>query len=253
MTRLNTIKEGTGPVIVLSHALGCDLGMWEAVAAELKQSFCVLRFDQRGHGKSEVPPAPYSMEALADDVAELIASQAGGAAHFVGLSMGGMVAQQVAVRHPQRVRSLVIANSSASQDAASRAMWQARAATVLDQGVAAIAEGSMQRWFTPEFRAQHPDQVAAMRKILEATDPKGYAATCDAISRIDFRSSNAGIACPALVIAGSRDQATPPAMSEEIRASIPGSRMATLDAAHLSAVERPAEFARLVADFVGAL
>jgi 3-oxoadipate enol-lactonase len=240
-------------VIVLSHALGCDLTMWDAVAGQLAPDFTVLRYDHRGHGASEVVAGTCTIEDMADDAAALIAAQVGGPVHFVGLSLGGMVAQQIAVAHPELISSIVVANSSSRYDEDARAMWRARVETVLKDGMAAIADGAMQRWFTPEFRADGDGarRVAALRSVLEACDPRSYAAVCDAVSRIDFGASNARIACPALVIGGTRDEATPMAMSETICKAISGAELATIDASHLSAVEKPVEFAGLVAGFVG--
>lgn len=255
MPQLNFLKEGRGPTIVLSHALGCDLRMWDEVAARLAASYTVLRYDHRGHGQSEIVPGPYSIEAMADDAAALIDAQALGEVHFVGLSMGGMVAQQLAVRHPHLVSSIVVANSSSYYDEAARAMWRARIDTVRSQGMEAIADGAMQRWFTPEFRADRDGsrRVAALRAVLLATDPDAYVASCEAVSRIDFGGTNPRIACPTLVIAGTRDEATPPTMAEAIRSSISGAEMLTLPAAHLSAVEKPAEFANMVVGFIRSL
>lgn len=255
MPRLNFVKEGSGPTIVLSHALGCDLRMWDEVAAQLAPGYTVLRYDHRGHGKSEVVAGPCTIEAMADDAAALIEELATGEVHFVGLSMGGMVAQQLAVRHPALLTSIVVANSSSYYDEAARAMWRARIDTVLSQGMEAIADGAMQRWFTPEFR-QDPggaERVAALRAVLVGTDPKAYAASCEAVSRIEFRGTNPRIACPTLVIAGTRDEATPLAMAERIRNAISGAELLTLPAAHLSAVEKPVEFADLVVDFIRGL
>ncbi|MES3000192.1 MAG: alpha/beta fold hydrolase [Pseudomonadota bacterium] len=251
--RLHAVREGRGPVVVLSHALGCDLTMWDACAAQLAPGFTVLRFDHRGHGASEVVEGPCTIEDMANDAAALITAQGSGPVHFVGLSLGGMVAQQIAAAHPELIRSIVVANSSSWYDEAARSMWRARIETVLKDGMSAIADGAMQRWFTPEFRS-HADGahlVAALRSVLEACDPKAYAAVCDAVSRIDLGASNARIACPALVIGGTRDEATPLAMSEAICRAISGAELATIDAAHLSAVEKPAEFAGLVAEFIG--
>lgn len=254
MLSLNFIKQGQGPVVVLSHALGCDLGMWDGVAAVLQQRYTVLRYDHRGHGRSPAGDGAYDIHTLADDAAALIRAQAAGqAVHFVGLSMGGMTAQALGARHPALLRSLVIANSACHYDAAARAMWQTRIDTVLAQGLAAIAEGAMQRWFTPEFRADQAGggaaRVARLRAVLEATPAAPYADACAAVAHIDLAAGNAQIRCPTLVIAGSRDEATPPAMSEAIAAQIPGARLATLDAAHLSAVEQPEAFAAQLQGF----
>ncbi len=251
---LNWTREGQGPVVVLSHALGCDLSMWDEVTEQLKSRYTVLRYDHRGHGASDAPAGPYTMDQLADDAAALIRAQAGGQpVHFVGLSMGGMAGQSLAVRHPGLVKSLVIANSSSYYDEAARAMWMGRIKTVSEQGVGAVAEGSMQRWFTPEFRADHAARVAALRARLEKIPAAPYAASCSAVGHIDFRASNPRIACPTLVIAGTRDEATPVALSEAIVAGVPGAQLRTLDAAHLSAVEKPVEFATLLSDFLARL
>lgn len=251
---LNCTKEGQGPVVVLSHALGCDSSMWDGVAALLKSRYTVLRYDHRGHGQSEAPAGPYTVAMFADDAAGLIAAQAGGPVHFVGLSLGGMTAQSLAARHPQLVKSITIANSASWYDDAARAMWQARVDTVQAKGVAAIADGAMQRWFTPGFRVDETGggarRVAALRARLEQCDAPAYAASCGAVAGIDFRSSNKGISCPALVIGGTLDEATPVAMSQAIADSIPGAQMRTIAAAHLSAVEQPEAFVRLLESFL---
>ncbi|MEP6791953.1 MAG: alpha/beta hydrolase, partial [Ramlibacter sp.] len=146
-----------------------------------------------------------------------------------------------------------VANSSSHYDDTARALWKARIETVLNLGMRGISEGAMQRWFTPEFREEDSASVAALRKVLEATDPRGYAAACDAVSQIDFGGSNPMIACPALVIAGTRDEAAPLAMSQALCNSISGAQLVTIEASHLSAVEKPGEFAAMVADFIKTL
>ena len=250
---LHWIQEGSGPVVVLSHALGCELGMWDGEAAALKDRYTVLRHDHRGHGRSEAVPGPYTIAMLAGDVAGLIEAHGAGPVHFVGLSMGGMTAQALAAKYPQLVKSITVANAAMHYDEAARAMWAARVKTVLDQGVAAIADGAMQRWFTPEFRADEAGggmrRVAVLREQLVETDAAAYAASCEAVAGIDFRASNGSIQCPTLVIAGTRDEATPVALSEAICKSIPGAQLQTLPAAHLSAVEQPAAFAALLERF----
>ncbi len=252
MPLLNAVRQGQGPLVVLSHALGCDLTMWDGVAAALQDRYTVLRYDHRGHGQSPVVGHAYTMADLADDAAELIRAQ-GEPAHFVGLSMGGMTAQALGARHPQLVRSLVIANSASVYDEAARALWQARIDIVRAHGVAPIVEGAMQRWFTPEFRADQAgggaERVAALRAVLEATRPDPYAAACDAVARIDLEAGNERIYCPTLVIAGSRDEATPPSLSQLIAQVIPGAQLRSIDAAHLSAVEKPQVFTALLLEF----
>jgi 3-oxoadipate enol-lactonase len=248
---LHRVREGTGPTVLLSHALGCDHTMWDGVASLLAGDFTVLRYDHRGHGASAMPGGPCSMDMLADDAARLVREESGDAVHVVGLSMGGMTAQALAARYPQLVASVVIANSANWYDDAARAMWRARVDTVRAQGVAPIADGAMQRWFTPGFRADPAGakQVARLRAVLEQTDTAAYAASCEAVAAIDLRASNARIGCPALVVAGSRDEATPPAQSADIAARIPGAQSRTLDAAHLSAVEQPEAFVKLLHEF----
>ena len=255
MSSLHFVQQGQGPVIVLSHALGCDLQMWDGVAAALQDRYTVLRYDARGHGRSPALTSPFSMDDLADDAAALIRQQVQGPVHFVGLSMGGMTAQALAARHPDVVRSITVANSASRYDEGARAGWQARIDTVRGQGMEAIADGALQRWFTPEFRADAQDSVlvAALRAVLVGTAPAPYVQACAAVAAIALDAGNRRITCPTLVIAGSRDEATPPAMSEAIAQGIAGAQLQSLPAAHLSAVEQPAEFAALVHGFINRL
>lgn len=252
MPELNFVRTGQGPVVVLSHALGSDSSMWEGVAQRLSRVCTVLSYDHRGHGRSPTVQGAWSIEAMADDAAALIDQQVNSPVHFVGLSMGGMVAQQLAVRHPHLVASIVVANSSSHYDETARAMWRARIETVRSLGMAGVADSVMQRWFTAAFRADERGaaRVAQVRGRFEAMDPQAYAQACQAVADIDFRSSNPRIACPALVIAGTQDEATPPEMARAICNTISGAVPAFIDAAHLSAVEKPVEFAKLVADFL---
>ena len=248
--QLNVVREGHGPIVVLSHALGCDLHMWDALAAQLARAHTVLRYDHRNHGGSERVAGDLHMVTLADDAAELIEREAAGEpVHFVGLSMGGMAAQALALRRPELLRSVVIANSSSHYP--DQAPWRARVQTVASQGVAAIAQGAVSRWLTPAWVSTFEGEAAAeaLQQTLEGTDAAGYIASCNAVAAIDFRESNHRIAVPTLVIGGVQDEATPMEMSQAIADAIPGARLVTIDAAHLSAVERPAEFGELLIDF----
>ncbi len=238
-------------MVVLSHALGCDLTMWNEVADRLVGDFTVLRYDHRGHGASGMPAGPCTIDLLADDAARLIEAECQAPVHFVGLSMGGMTAQSLAARHPQLVASIVVANSANFYDEAARTIWRQRIDTVRAKGVPVIADGAMQRWFTPAFRASATGapQVARLRAVLEKTDTAAYAACCEAIGAIDFRQSNARISCPALVVAGTLDEATPPAMSADIASRIPRAQLRELPAAHLSAVEESEAFVAVLHEF----
>jgi 3-oxoadipate enol-lactonase len=253
MTTLHYLREGQGPVIVLSHALGCDLHMWDGVAAVLCEHFTVLRYDHRGHGQSMAPHTPWTVHDMADDVHALITHQAKEPVHFVGLSLGGMVAQSLAARYPGVVRSVVIANSALHYDNDAKAMWQARIKMVLQDGMSAIADGAMQRWFTPAFRVDAAGggqaRVATMRHTLVSTNATAYAHNCAAVAGIDFRASNAKIKCPTLVLGGDLDEATPVAMARAVCQSITAARLHNMATAHLSAVEQPNAFAAQVSAF----
>jgi 3-oxoadipate enol-lactonase len=248
--RLNIVREGEGPVVVLSHALGCDLHMWDAVAALLSRAHTVLRYDHRNHGGSEHVAGAFGIDTLARDAAALIEREAGGEpAHFVGLSMGGMTGQALAAARPELLRTLVIANSSSHYP--DQTPWRSRAETVAAKGVAGVAPAAVERWLTPAFAATPEGMVVAkqLHDTLVRNDAQAYIESCAAVAAIDFRDSNRRITTPTLVIAGTQDLATPPAMSQQMVDAIPGARLATIDAAHVSAAERPEEFVALLVDF----
>jgi 3-oxoadipate enol-lactonase len=250
LPHLHFVEQGQGPLLVLSHALGLDLTMWDAVAARLEKRFTVLRYDHRGHGKSSMTGSAFTIEDLADDAAALIRSRTEHRAIFVGLSMGGMTAQALAVRAPEILSAIVIANSSDFYP--DRSTWATRVARVRADGVEVIANGAVDRWLTPAYAATAAGaaKAASLRSTLVHTDAGVYAAACEAVAAIDFRESNRRIAVPTLVVAGAQDLATPPSMSEAIANAIPGAKLATVDAAHVSAAEKPAELAALIEDFV---
>lgn len=251
---LNFIKEGSGPVIVLSHALGCDLHMWDDVAEILKKSFTVVRYDHRSHGKSQSISAPFSVEDLADDAAMLINDLGGQPVIFIGLSLGGMVAQSLAARYPNLVSACVIANSAEYYDDSVKKMWSDRVEKVRQYGVSSISEMALERWFTPEYLMSENEQVklkvASIKKDLDSFNANSYALSCAAVAGVDCREGNKLIEIPTLVLLGRRDQATPPALSEMIHKNIRNSKLAEIDAAHLSAVEKPAEFSEIVSSFL---
>lgn len=244
---------GNGPAVVLAHAIGCDHRMWEDLEARLAKSYRVINIDARGHGQSPVPPRPYSLRALAEDVRALLDRLGIRQAHWVGLSMGGMVGQAFALAHPDRLGKLVIANSTSSYGPEARPIWQNRIKMVEDGGLAAIRELVSQRYFSEAFRREHADVVKTVMDRFMQTPAPGYLGCCDAIKELDFSTHLSAIRAPTLVIAGSDDAGTPVAMSEAIAKGIPGAKLAVIQgAAHLSAVEKPDEFARLLSDFLAA-
>lgn len=248
--QLRVVLQGRGTPLVLSHALGVDLHMWDGLAAALADRHELLRYDHRGHGGSAVPPGPYTMDDLVDDAARLIREWGRGPVIFVGLSLGGMVAQGLAVRHPALLRGVVIANSSARYPEAARTAWDERIAAIEAGGLAAIADATMQRWFTPEFRAAQPALVEAHRQAVLRTDPAGYIACGRAVQSVDWLDRLASVRCPALVIAGMHDAGAPPAMSEAIVQAIAGAELLQLDSAHLSVAEQPQAFEQALRDFI---
>jgi 3-oxoadipate enol-lactonase len=250
---LHFTDAGKGPAAVLVHAIGCDLSMWDDLAGTLvAKGVRVMRLDVRGHGASPVTPRPYTLAALAADVVALLDRCAIERAHWVGLSMGGMIGQAFALDHGERLGKLVLANTTSSYGADGRKMWEARAKAVEEGGMAAITDLAMTRYFSDDFHAGHPEAVERIRARFLQTDPRGYIACCDAIRELDFTDRLHGIRARTLVIAGEKDAGTPPAMSEEIARRIPAARLAIIaGAAHLSAVEKPREFGALVAEFLG--
>jgi 3-oxoadipate enol-lactonase len=225
--------------------------MWDSLAAELAPRFRVVRMDVRGHGKSEVTPRPYSLDQLADDARDVLDALGIDKAHWVGLSMGGMIGQAFALRHPTRLRRLVLANTTSSYGAEGPKMWEARAKAVTEGGMAAIKDFAMARYFSDEFRAREAALVASVGDRFLATPAQGYIGCCDAIRGLDFTSRLGRIEAPTLVIAGEKDLGTPVSMSQAIASAIPRARLAIIPgAAHLSAVENPGAFNELVAAFL---
>ena len=242
--------DRAAPVVVLSNSLGTTLDMWEPQAAVLAERHCVLRYDTRGHGQSDVPPGPYTIDALGRDVVALLDHLGIARAAFCGLSLGGMTGMWLGVHAPQRITRLVLANTSACMDAP--AAMDERIAAVTAGGVAAIAPAVLGRWFTPAFAAREPARVAAVRAMLESSPAAGYVACCHAIRAMDQRAVVTRIAVPTLVVAGTHDPSTPPAAGRFLAGRIPGARYVELPTAHLSNVEAAVEFNAALTAFLAA-
>ncbi len=233
------------PALVLSNSLGSTLGMWDRQMAALIPHFRVIRYDLRGHGASPVPPAPYDIADLGADVLALLDGLGVARAHVGGLSIGGQVGMWIAANAPERVDRLVLCCTSPRFEPPEA--WAARAATVRADGVAAVADAVVARWFTPAFAGEFPELVHEMRDMIAGTPAEGYAACCGVVERTDLRTSLTSIEAPTLVIAGADDPAAPPEQSERIAAAIPCSRLAVVPhAAHLANVERPDDVNALI-------
>ena len=254
--QLKVALQGAGSPVVLGHALGLDMAMWDGLAERLAAGTLgapreVLRYDQRGHGGSAAPAGPYSMDDLVDDAARLIREWGRGPVAWIGLSMGAMVGQGLAIRHPELVARLVLANTTSLYPEAAKVGWAQRIATVDSQGMAAVAEMVVERYLHADFRAAEPAATQAIRSRILRNDPAGYAASCAAVAGVAWQDRLGEIGCPTLVISGARDAGAPPAMGEAIASRIPGARMEIIaNASHLSVLETPAEFDALVKDFL---
>jgi 3-oxoadipate enol-lactonase len=246
-------RSGKAPrhTVVLSHALGCDLTMWDELANVLAADCRVIAYDHRGHGRSDTPPGPYAMAELADDAARLLRELDTGPVVWIGLSMGGMAGQELALRHPALVSAMVAANTTSSYPDEARAMWRQRIASVAEHGIGAIADMVMARYFHAGFRQTHAATVERFRRRLVSTSLEGYIGCCAAVGAVDTTGRLRRIAVPVLVVAGELDAGTPPAMAQQMAAGLPRAQLRLLpQASHISAVEQPAAFARLVQEFL---
>jgi 3-oxoadipate enol-lactonase/4-carboxymuconolactone decarboxylase len=231
------VGPADGPVVVFSNSLGTTLEMWDDVVPALAGRYRCLRYDTRGHGRSEVVDRPIAIEDLADDLAGLLDALGIAQAHVVGLSIGGMTAQALALRYPQKLKSLSLMATTAHMPPPES--WVERAALVRAQGTKPIVEATMGRWFTPRFRERAPDKVAAVEARFLAMAAVGYAVCCGAIAGMDLRAQIKAITAPTLIVSGAQDPSTPPAAGEYIRSCIPDSEFIVLSqAAHLLAVEQ---------------
>ena len=238
--------EGGAPLVFI-NSLGTDFRLWDKLLPLLPDGLRVLRFDKRGHGLSEAPPAPYTMGALVRDAERLMEATGFRDAVVVGLSIGGMIAQGLAVKRLDLVRAMVLSNTGARIGTAQ--MWAERIAAVEEGGVAALSEGVMQRWFAREFRDS--DEALAWRNMLERTPVAGYAGCSAAIAGADFYTPTASLRLPVLGIAGTEDGSTPPDLVRETVDLVPGSRFALIrGSGHLSCVDQPENYAEVLTAFL---
>ena len=239
--------DPSGAPIVFANSLGTDLRLWDPILPHLPEGLRIIRFDKRGHGLSSCPPAPYSMGALVRDTERLLDMLEVKDAMFVGLSIGGMIAQGLAVKRLDLVRALVLSNTAAKMG--TKEMWQDRLETVQTHGIEALADPIMERWFGRDFRATA--DLELWRNMLVRQPAEGYAGCCAAIAGTDFYTPTSGLRLPTLGIAGSEDGASPPDLVRETVNLIHGSKFELIRrAGHLPCVEKPEEYAALLTAFL---
>lgn len=243
-----------GAPLVLFHALGTDLRLWDRLVVRLLAVFParlrILRFDMRGHGLSSCPPAPYAMGTLIRDAERVIDARGIREAVVIGISIGGLIAQGLAIKRLDQVRALVLSNTAVKIGTA--AIWDDRIARIRKGGIEAIADATMDRWFPRAFRAT--PEVAGWRNMVTRTPLEGYCGASAAIAGTDFITPTSGLRLPTLAIAGSDDGSTPPDLVRELAGLIPGAEFALIrGAGHLPCIDRPDDYAAIVTDFLKAV
>jgi 3-oxoadipate enol-lactonase len=236
--------------LVLSNSLGTHLSLWDPQMPVFSKSFRVLRYDSRGHGQTSATPGEYSIELLAHDVIQLLDVLKLGRVHFCGLSIGGMTGMWLGANAPDRLRKLVLCNTAPQIGTAQN--WNARIRAVREGGTQCVAETVVQRWFTPEFRADNSGVVAKTKHMIETTNSDGYVGSCAAVRDFDFWPKVGTIHAPTLVIAGTHDSSVPPADAQKLAHQITGARYGELNAAHISNIEDASRFTAEVNAFLNA-
>lgn len=249
--RLHYCETGPkdGPALLFVNALGTELSIWDTVVERLPQELRIIRYDTRGHGESAVPEGPYYMGDLVAEAGRLLDHLQAREVMVVGLSLGGFIAQGLAAERLDLVRAMVLSNTAAKIGTA--AMWEDRVALVRAQGVEALADATLERWFSRKVRAAQPGMVAATRAMLVRQSTEGYAACAAAIGETDLYDSTARLKLPTLGIAGSEDRSTPPDLVRETTGLVAGSRFQLIrGAGHLPCLDSPGEYATVLKGFL---
>ncbi len=236
-----------GRVVMLANSLGTDLRVWDALLPLLPAGLRIVRYDKRGHGLSDATPAPYTLDRLVADAEAVCDGLSLRNVTFVGLSIGGLIGQRLAAKRPDLVRALVLMDTAAKIGTAE--MWQDRIDTINRDGVAALADPILERWFTPAFRAANPE-FALWRNMLTRTSVAGYVGCCAAIAGADLTESTRTLRLPVMAMAGDGDGSTPPDLVRATAALCGAAFHVVPDAGHIPCVEQPQATARLLADFL---
>lgn len=243
--------SGDGPVVMFAHSLGSDLSIWDAQKSTLAGRCAVLRYDLRGHGRTTATPGAYDFDLLAADALALLDVLEIGRASFVGISLGGMIGQALALAAPDRLDRLVLADTTCRYPPEAQAAWPERIRQIEAGGLEPLVAPTLERWFTAPYRAAHPDVLKRIGNLIRNTPVAGYLGCCHAIAQLDFPARLATVKTPTLVLVGEQDAGTPPMMARELANAIPGAELAIIpDAAHLSCIEQATTFNRLLLDFL---
>jgi 3-oxoadipate enol-lactonase len=239
------------PVVTLSHSLATDLSMWDPQLSALRARYRVLRYETRGHGATDAPGGAYTLDQLAEDARQLLQGLGIGKTHWVGLSMGGMIGQTLALAHPELFLTLSLCDTSSRIPPEARPLWADRIKTAETQGMEPLVEPTLARWFTAPFRERGKEVVDRVATMIRSTPPRGYAGCCHAIAALDLTDRISAITIPTFVIVGEEDQGTPVAASRTMNERIKGSELVILpSAAHLSNMEQPEAFTSALTGFL---
>jgi 3-oxoadipate enol-lactonase len=242
---------GQGPWVTMSHSLAWDSSMWDEFLEALTEHFTVLRYDTRGHGGTELTAGPYSLELLADDAYALLSELGVERTHWVGLSMGAMIAQPLALQHPEMVQSLVLADTTSRFPEDAQPQWLARIRLAETEGMDAVADHLLGRWFTERFRRDNPRRVAEIRDAIRRTPVAAFTACADAVRRVDYHDRLGELDCPALIMVGEHDPGTTPEQARALQQAKPNSELVVIpSAAHMSSAERPQVFGETMVNFL---
>ena len=242
--------DPAAPVLLLINSIGSTRDMWARQIPAFTSAWRVIRYDARGHGASSVPRGPYTLDQLGRDALAILDDVGVAAAHVCGISLGGLTAQWLGLNAADRVERLVLANTAARIGTIES--WTDRISLVQRNGMSAVADLAMERWFTPAFQERDPETVHTFRTMVQNCPADGYLGCCAALRDADLRDRLSGISAPTLLIASTADTATPPEGLDFIRQRVPGAQLVTLDSAHLSNVECAEEFTAVVLDFLKA-
>ena len=239
------------PMVTMSHSLATDLSMWDSQAKALAQRYRVLRYDTRGHGGTDAPAGAYTLAQLADDARALLKALGIARTHWIGLSMGGMIGQTLALTSPDVLQSLSLCDTSSRIPPEMKHVWDERISTVEAKGMDPMVEPTIARWFTPKFIESRQDVIEPVRAMIRRTPPTGYVGCCHAIKALDLTDRLKTITLPTVIIVGAQDLGTPLAASQAIHERIRGSELVVLDpASHLSNLEQPDAFTHALEQFL---